>query len=270
MKFARYVLLSGIAAVFLCGPGTSAMPATQPNHFEMRFEIYGFAGLHVLTTRTNVETSATRYAITMDLSTRGLAGIFIDLESHSQVRGRLVGDRALPEEYSGEVRRDGTDRQARIEYGADGRVLNNWTLPGIEPAAYIATDQMRGTVDQLTAYFLVERELAHRNSCASVIPVFDGLHRYNLGFADAPPEALSGDIARSFPGPVWVCRMSRQDIAGSPDRSDGAYSGKIWYARLGQGDRMIPVQMEFDTAIGWVKGYLVEIHGGDIDFRLQQ
>jgi hypothetical protein len=236
----------------------------------MRFEIYGLGGLHLLTNRTRVETSAAHYAIAMDLATRGLAGFFVNLQSHSEVRGRLVGDIALPEEYSGEVRRNGTDQRTRVDYGADGRILNHWSSSPNVRATLVSAEETRGTVDQLTAYFLVERELAHRNSCASVIPVFDGVHRYDLRFVDAPPQAMPSDIARQFSGPARVCEMSRKDIGGSTDHSDGAYSGKIWYARLGRDGRMVPVRMEFDTELGPVKGYLAELHGRNIDFRRQQ
>jgi hypothetical protein len=267
MRFTRHALLSGGIALFLLGLHARAVPATSPNLFYMRYEIFGIGGLHLLTNRTTVETSATRYAIAMDLDTRGLASFFVDLQSHSVVRGRLLGDTARPEEYSGEVRRNGTDRQTRVAYGADGTVANDWNSPSIEPAAFVPTDQTRGTVDQLTAYFILERELADRHTCDSVIPVFDGVHRYNLYFTDAPSQALSEDIRRHFPGPVRVCRMSRKDFGSLADH-EGAYSGKIWYARLGGSGRMLPVQMEFDTELGAVKGYLAELRGRGIDLHL--
>jgi hypothetical protein len=269
MKFIRYALLSGIIAAFLPGHRAGAESAAQPTSFSMRFEIFGFAGLHLVTDRTRVETTPARYAIAMNLKTRGLAGVFVNFESHSEVHGRLVGDGARPEEYSGDIRRNGTNQQTRLDYGADGTILNDRTSPLVERAAFVPVDQTRGTVDQLTAYFILERQLASRHTCNGVIPVFDGLHRYNLRFADAPPQPLPRDVARHFPGPVRVCRMSRQDIGGFTDHVEGAYSGKIWYARLGQDGRMVPVQMEFDTELGPVRGYLAALHGQGIDLRLK-
>ncbi|HZU88926.1 MAG TPA: DUF3108 domain-containing protein [Stellaceae bacterium] len=272
MRFARYALLPGIAAAFFLVLHAGAVPAIRANRFQMRFEIFGFGGLHLLTDRTSVETGAAHYAIAMDLATRGLAGMFVSFASHSEVHGRLVGGAARPEEYSGEIRRNGADQQTRVDYGVDGTVLRAWTTPSpaTVQATLVSADQIRGTVDQLTAYFIVERELARRQSCAGVIPVFDGLNRYNLRFTDAPPEAPPADIGRRFPGPMRVCEMSRQDIGGPADHGDGAYRGKIQYARLPGGDRMVPVLMEFDTELGRVKGYLAELHGRDIDLRLMQ
>ena len=40
--------------------------------------------------------------------------------------------------------------------------------------------QVHGTVDQLTAYFIVERQLAQRGTCTLTVPVFDGSALYNL------------------------------------------------------------------------------------------
>jgi len=46
--------------------------AAEGDRVDARFEIYGFAGFHVLTNRTSVQESGERYAIAMDLDTRGL------------------------------------------------------------------------------------------------------------------------------------------------------------------------------------------------------
>jgi len=78
-------------------------------------EIFGFAGLHVLTNRTTVDETADRYTISMDLDTRGLASVFVDLTSHSEVHGRLGRDASYPDAYRADVRRNGADRH----YGLD-------------------------------------------------------------------------------------------------------------------------------------------------------
>lgn len=269
MRFIPCPILTGTVAALLLGLWAGAAPAARADLFSLRFEIFGFAGLHVATDRTRVETSDARYAIAMDLQTRGLAGFFDRFESHSEVGGRLTGDLVRPEEYRGEVHRDGADRKTRLDYDAKGAVSNDWNSPSIEPAAFVPAGQTRGTVDQLTAYFLLERQLASRGTCNAVIPVFDGLHRYNLRFTDAPPQPLPTEVGRYFPGPVWVCAMSRQDIGGSADRTYGAYAGKIWYVRLGREGRVVPVRMEFDTELGPVTGYLAALRGPGINLRLK-
>jgi hypothetical protein len=46
--------------------------------------------------------------------------------------------------------------------------------------------------------------------------------------------------------------------------------GKIWYARLLAGDRMLPVRMEFETGSAAVKGYLAELRSRGVDLHLMR
>ena len=271
MIFARFALPAAIAAMAFVTLGALAAPAQESDPLELRIEVYGFAGFHVLTNRTRVVASGDRYTIATDLDTRGIASIFIDLNSHSEVRGRLTHDAARPEAYHGDVLRNGADRHYRIDYRTDGTVASDQTPPSAALHTSDAVDQMRGTVDQLTAFFVLERQLAQRGSCGLVVPVFDGLSRYNLRFTDARAETLSPKGRQRFAGPTVACNVSREDVPGFPggqDANGGTYTrGKIWYARLTGGSQMVPVRMEFDTEYGMVEGYLAELRGRGVDMR---
>jgi Protein of unknown function (DUF3108) len=269
MIFARCAL--AVAAALLCAlPSGSAAPAAEPERVQARFEIYGFAGFHVLTNRTTVEELGDRYAIAMDLDTRGLASVFVDLNSHSQVHGRLAREAPHPDDYRADVRRNGVERHYAVDYRGDGTVINASAPPAGRPL-FVAAQQIHGTVDQLTAYFLVERQLARRGTCALVVPVFDGSGLYNLRFTDVKREMLTADGYQDFAGPSQVCEVVREDIATNPDRNEDTYHrGKIWYAHLISSDRMVPVRMEFDTAFGIVKGYLAELTGRGLDLHLMR
>ena len=271
MISARLTVLAATAATVFAILGASAGLAAEPDPIELRIEVYGFAGFHVLTNRTSVATSGDRYSIATDLDTRGIASIFVDLNSHSEVHGRLTRYAVQPDAYHGDVRRNGDDRHYRIDYGPDGTVASDQQPPSAALRSPTAADQMRGTVDQLTAFFILERQLAQRGSCALVVPVFDGLSRYNLRFTDAQPETLSPEGHQRFAGPTIACNISREDVAGFPgdqDANGGTYKrGKIWYARLTSGNQMVPVRMEFDTEFGMVEGYLAELRGRGVDLR---
>jgi Protein of unknown function (DUF3108) len=268
MMSARSALLAIAALLFLVA-GRSTVPAGERDRIEARFEIFGFAGLHVLTNRTTIEASVDRYAIAMDLDTRGLASIFVDLTSHSEVSGRLAREAPLPDAYRADVRRNGDDRHYELDYRGDGTVTKISTRPSTERRPWVAAEKVRGTVDQLTAYFLVERQVALRGSCAAVVPVFDGSGLYNLRFSDLKRETLSADRYQKFAGSSQVCEVVREDIVVNPDRNEDTYRrGRIWYARLVASDLVVPVRMEFDTAFGGVKGYLAELRGPGVDLHL--
>src|SRR5271157_2038703 len=102
--FARAAFLPALTAAALLIPGASTPRAAEADRVDARFEVFGFAGLHVLTTRTTVEEAADRYAIMADLDTRGLASIFVDLTSHSEVEGRLTRDAPSPFGYRADMR----------------------------------------------------------------------------------------------------------------------------------------------------------------------
>jgi hypothetical protein len=240
----------------------TAAQAGDPNRIEMRIEMFGTAGVHVATNHTTVEEAANRYAITTDAESRGIAAVFIDLTSHSEVRGRLTNGAAFPEAYLGVVHRNGVVTRNRVKYAANGVVTGESTPPAETPTP-VAPPLMRGTIDQLTAFFMIERQLAYRGSCALVVAVFDGRRRYDLHFTDVAPEDSPVTADRNF-GATQVCHMRRVAIAGFLDDSgltEGAYAGELWFARLLPGDLMIPVQMEFRTEFGKVTGRLAELRG---------
>jgi hypothetical protein len=83
MILPRLASLTAIAFALFFTPGGSRAPAAETERVYARFEIFGFAGFHVLTNRTTIQEIGDRYTIAMDLDTRGLASVFVDLTSHS-------------------------------------------------------------------------------------------------------------------------------------------------------------------------------------------
>ena len=165
------------------------------------------------------------------------AAVFLNLASHSEVRGRLGMDTVRPEVYRGEVHRNGVHTYNRVDYGADRMVTGGSTPPGATRKP-VTPALMRGTVDQLSALFIMERQLASRGSCARVVAVYDGLRRYDLHFTDAVPQTIPASGGHSFAGATQVCRMRREAIAGFLDdsgRGEGAYAGTLSYARTSAG-----------------------------------
>jgi Protein of unknown function (DUF3108) len=272
MIFARLGFLPALAAAIGAAIAACGASAAEPDPVELRIEIYGFAGFHVLTNRTSLAASGDRYRITMDLDTRGIATIFVDLTSHSEVSGQLISGAVHPATYYSDVRRNSVDRRYQIDYHGDGTIAAEASPPVAALATSSAADQLRGTVDQLTAYFILERQLARSGTCALVLSVFDGRNRYNLRFTDAGAETLSADGHQHFAGQTQVCNVAREDLPGfavNSSATEGTYrTGKIWYAHVaGGGSQMVPVRMEFDTEFGRVHGYLAELRGRGIDFH---
>jgi hypothetical protein len=246
--------------------------AADPERIELRYEMFGLAGIHVATNLTVVEETTEQYAITTDVESRGIAAIFVNLTSHSEVRGRLTIDGERPRAYRGEVHRNGIGSRNRVDYAADGTVTGEASPPA-ESHLSVAPALTQGTVDQLTAFFMVERQLAHRGSCRLDVAVYDGRRRYDLHFTDTTPEVPPAFAERNDVGATQVCHMSRQAIAGFSDsngQSEGVYEGRLWYARLKPGDLIVPIQMEYSTEFGSVTGRLAELRGRGIHLQFME
>jgi len=76
MLIARFSILPAIALSLIGAIVALAAPAQESAPVELRIEVYGFAGFHVLTNRTSVAASGDRYSIATDLDTRGIASVF--------------------------------------------------------------------------------------------------------------------------------------------------------------------------------------------------
>lgn len=258
-------VFSPLLALAVC---LAAAGGAEADPILLRFEIFGGPGLHFLTLAATVDYTSETYAITAEAKTRSMADLFLDLHSRLEVRGKVAGDALRPEAMHAETHRRGADFYTRIDYGADGSVKANASPPPMRPVTPVSAAQMRGTIDQLTAYLALARSLARRGSCTLGLAVFDGRRRYDLNFTDATAESLPG-----FAGTVQVCRMSRLRIAGFPiDRgsSERTDQGKLWFARLLADELMVPVRMEFDSEFGTFTAELAELRGRGVHLRFKE
>ena len=261
-RFLSGSLPLSIAAAML---GLIASPAAAADRIMLRVEVFAMGGLHVATDRTTIEEKGNTYAITGDLQTRGLAGMFQEFQSKSAAHGRL-GAMARPDAYNSDVRRDSGERHDKVDYRTGAAASGGSTPPASDGAA-----PTRDTVDPLTAYFLVERQLGQGGDCAMSVPVFDGRHRYNLQFTDAGEQDLAASGGQHYSGAAKACKMTRENVAGYPtDKLEMPKHGTIWYARLAPGDLLLPVKVEMATDIGSVTGHLAEMRGRGADLHFKE
>lgn len=262
----RPVCLARVAGVLFCSVVSVAM-ANAADRIAMRFDVFGPLGLRVLTMKSLVEQNPYRYVVSVDYETTGVAGLVIDQKTYAVAHGQLVAGSALPESFRNHTRRNGVERDSQLRYYPDGRVDGTTTPPLSTPVTQAAA---QGTVDNLSAYLRLERQLATTGTCALTVPVFDGRHRYDLVFADAGRPTLEPQNGQNFKGPTIACRMTRRDrVIGDSEKNEGPSDGTIWYAQLIPGSGMLlPVRMKLTTQIGTVDAYLAELQSGRTSLRL--
>ena len=264
---ARVALCLGLFA-FIAAP----RPVAADNVVKMEFEGFGPAGLRVLTTRTTIEETPAWYLIQGDFETTGLGALFAHVANRSMTEGRETGNRPQPTKFESETDRGGAVQRLHVDFRADGTPNGSVTPPPKDPVTPVNYSQLAGTVDNLTAYLLLQRQLARGGNCALRVPVFDGRHRYDLQFSDAGDHVLTPAEGQNFNGRAQACSMVRHELGGfyvDKSHQEGARSGTIWYARLLPADGLaVPVRMEMETEMGKVALFLAKLHGHGVDLRL--
>jgi hypothetical protein len=248
-------------------------PAAADDVVAMEFEGFGPAGLHLLTTHTVIEEAPARYKIEGDFATAGIGALFVNIANRSVTQGREVADKPQPVIFNSETDRNGVEQHLRVDYRSDGTPNGSVTPPPKDPVTPINYSQLTGTVDNLTAYLLLERQLARDGGCTLTVPVFDGRHRYDLQFSDAGHHTLSPAEGQNFSGPTQACHMARTKIGGfyvDKSREEGASAGTIWYAKLIPGDLAVPVRVGMETEIGTITLFLSKLRGRGVDLRLME
>ena len=111
----------------------------------------------------------------------------IDQKTYAVAHGRLVPGSAVPASFRNQTRRNGVERDSQVSYSADGTVQGSSNPP---PRTLSPPTAARGTVDNLSAYLRLERQLATKGTCAMTVPVFDGRQLYDLVFTDVGRQKL--------------------------------------------------------------------------------
>ena len=247
-------------------------PAAADDVVEMSFEGFGPAGLHVMTTHTTIAETASAYVIQGDVATAGLGTLFVNVANRSLAQGRETASVPQPVSFESETARNGVTQRLRVDYRADGVPNGSSTPPPHEPVTPVDARQLPGTVDNLTAYLRLERQLAHGAGCNLQVPVFDGRHRYDLKFSDGGTATLTPVEGQKYSGPAQICRMVRDEIGGfyvDKSHREGAHAGTIWYApQLLPGELAVPVRMKMDTEIGDVAIYLSQLRAKGVNLKL--
>jgi Protein of unknown function (DUF3108) len=267
METRRVSGFSRLAATLLCCAAPVAA-ASATDRIALTFDVLGPLGMRVLEMHSLLEENPGRYAVSVNYATTGLAGLFIDQRTYAVAHGQLIPGSALPFSFRNQTRRNGVERNSQVSYSADGTVRGSSNPP---PRNIVAPEAARGTVDNLSAYLRLERQVATRGTCAMTVPVFDGRHRYDLVFTDGGRQELSPQSGQNFEGVAIACNMTRYNRSvDEAEKDEGAQSGTIWYARLISGSNMMfPVRMKLSTSIGDVDAYLAELQSNKGNLKLR-
>jgi len=268
MKAKRARGSSRFTAALLCIAAPIAA-ANAADRIAIKIDVIGPLGMRVLEMHSLLEENPGRYAVSVNFATTGLAGMVVDQKTYAIAHGNLVPGSAIPASFRNQTKRNGVERSSQVSYAADGTVQGSSNPP---PATLVAPTAARGTVDNLSAYLRLERQLAVKGTCALTVPVFDGRQLYDLVFTDAGQQTLQPEKGQNFAGVATACNMTRRNRqVEESEKDEGAQSGTIWYARLIPGSEMMfPIRMKLSTQIGNVDAYLAELQSSKANLKLRE
>lgn len=255
----RYLRLPG--AVLLSVLSAAVAAAEPPRAVGLRYDVYT-AGLPALVLRLDVSLGGGRYRIVSDMETRGLAGFLFPWRYRGETEGVVVGGELRPGQYWAVSDLGGEVRRTWLHYRRDGTVAAAAEpSPEEEDRERVPAEMTRGSVDVLTAMLRVARRMEATGSCNAELPVFDGLRRYDLVFADGGIDRASA----MTPATVHRCSASMRRRAGFRtalalwDDGDDARAATIAVASLGRELPVLPVRLHLATPVGMARAELVAV-----------
>ena len=217
-------------------------------------------GIHTVDLKIRLTLEADRYRVKLSSHIDGLVRYLLPWSLRVDSRGRIAGERFVPESVHTESSWRGKRRWRTLEY-RDGRPV----VLSVEPKRKtppIPPETLTGSVDVATAILTVARAVPGEKSCAVRVPVFDGRRRFDAVMEAHGEDELPRSHRSAYSGKAEVCDLAIEVLHGRRKKSDyGGLAGgektmTFWFARLFDGVYPLPVRVQLDTDLGVVIGHL--------------
>lgn len=244
------VALSGAVGAASAQDETAALD--REDSLRLNYSLYG-SGLRLALFEAAVNTTANRYAITIDGRTAGVIGLIGDWRATIVAEGRL-GEGVQPERF--ELNVDDDERtMRRLIFGADG--VSAEFNPPEDNLPEIPEADLRGAVDPVSA--LIGASLVTQpNRCPPRTAVFDGTRRYDIAFLRIRTTTLDGAWVDGFSGQAVECQARMIPVSGEwrdadsssfwrhdrPDDPPDRMAMNVFFAQLSDGGPPVLVRAE--------------------------
>lgn len=217
-------------------------------------------GIHAVDLKIRLTLDADRYRVELSSHVDGLVRFLLPWSLRVDSKGRVAGERLVPESVHTESSWRGKRRWRTLEY-RDGRPV----VVSVEPKRKtppIPPEKLTGSVDMATAILTVARAVSSEKSCAVRVPVFDGRRRFDALIEAHGEDELPRSSRSAYSGKAEVCDLAIEMLHGRRKKTDyGGLAGgektmTFWFARLFDGVYPLPVRVQLDTDLGGVIGHL--------------
>ncbi len=242
-----------IVAMAYCGIGTVRADTRLNAHYAITM-----MGVSIGQITWTIDLGASNYSASADGKASGALSILVSGEGRVATRGTVNGARINPTFFSSNTTEDDkiAGLQMTFENGAVKTLRTDEPLRNSDRIPVGEADR-QGVTDPLSAMLIAVPAGGHAlaaASCDRVLAVFDGQRRYNLILTFKRMDSVK--IERGYAGPVLVCAVTLQPIAGY--RADsllvkyvgGRRDMEIWFAPIIGSSVAAPARLVMPTLIG--------------------
>lgn len=205
-------LLAALSLLTLLG--TWAQPAAAGDRLRLRYDLY-ISKMRAIEINQEIDLGETSYTATMSVRSKGMAGLFMQIETDMKATGRMVDGMPLPASF----RIVQKDRRTSVNW--DGQKKPEAVRdPDLNPrkAEAVEAALSEPAADPLTA-ILHQGFEGEDKVCSGTERVYNGREVTEYRFERLEDGQFGKTDASVYRGPVVRCRMVYRMIAGFSDRA---------------------------------------------------
>jgi Protein of unknown function (DUF3108) len=260
-----------IALLLLASLGTTGEASAGP--VEGRYGIT-VAGLQIGTAVFSGDISMQGYRATLNARLTGLVGVLTTGQGAVQVSGVFAGQRPLSAGYALSANNSQVSRTIQIGMNA-GNITQVAIEPPFEPRADrvpVLEHHRRNVVDPVSALVMPvagSGDLVADESCARVIPVFDGVQRFDITLTSAGTRVIN-EPAKGYVGHAVMCKARYTPVAGhrpipATDYMRSNREMSVWLVPVAGSRALVPWRIQVQTQVGNVVIEAQSMRGLEID-----
>lgn len=282
----RFLWLYALAFVLLIAPYALAEKAHKHKHINRvpeeaqlipnippliaTYDIY-VGGLHLVTADILFQEEKSHYHTLVKAHTYGFWSHPFPWNSVLDVEGIIKKDHFQPIEFYTVDDWKHHPKETKMHFDDVGNVLTEFDPPNTDQGRDIVTEEQRhGSTDPVTGLLQMLAEVAIKDSCKAVSPIYDGKRRFDLIGSDDRVEDIDEGDYSSYKGSARVCNIEFRMIAGEWKERNHIQNGfwqrstneqgrepfSIWLASLAPGLPELPVRLQSGSVWGLIVMHL--------------
>jgi hypothetical protein len=190
-----------------------ADPAAAADQLRLRYDLY-ISSMRAVEINQEIDLAATSYSSALSLRSKGMAGMFMKIETDMKANGSIVDGVPVPASF----RIAQKDRRASVSFDHANKP-EAVRDPDLNPRKAEAIDAALAepAVDPLSA--VLQQGFSGDQVCAGSERVYNGREVTEYRFERLDEGQFGKDDASVYRGPVIRCRLMYRMIAGFSDRA---------------------------------------------------